>query len=151
VNALNTDLNWLHVHTRLLARAIEWDISGRDNSFVLRSSDLRTAEEWQSKAADKEPMLTLLQKEYHLAGEAFERCRIRRWQDIAGVLAVLSVITAGLGLWGLAADQGSRVPSQHRLDSSTTCASLGAAGAPARHLAPSQCGGATKGAGHSQG
>jgi hypothetical protein len=67
VDALNTDLDWLHEHTRLLTRAIEWDKSGRDNSFALRGSDLRRAEEWQVKAWDKEPKLTLLQQEYILA------------------------------------------------------------------------------------
>ena len=48
-------------HTRLLERAIEWDKSRRDSSFVLRGSDLRTAEEWQVRAAEKDPKLTPLQ------------------------------------------------------------------------------------------
>lgn len=39
VDAFHTDLDWLHEHTRLLTRAIEWDKSGRDSSFVLRGSD----------------------------------------------------------------------------------------------------------------
>ena len=56
--ALDTDLEWVHAHTRLLTRAIEWDTNGRDTSFVLRGSDLRTAEGWQAKAAHKEPRLT---------------------------------------------------------------------------------------------
>src|SRR5215204_4785829 len=93
VDALNTDLDWLHEHTRLLTRAIEWDKSGRDNSFVLRGSDLRTAEEWQAKAGDKEPKLTLLQNEYILASEAFEARRIRQWRTVASGLAILLVIS----------------------------------------------------------
>jgi hypothetical protein len=43
--ALDTDLDWVREHTRLVTRAIEWDNSGRDTSFALRGSDLRTAEE----------------------------------------------------------------------------------------------------------
>jgi predicted NACHT family NTPase len=102
VDALNTDLDWLHEHTRSLTRAIEWDKNGRDNSFVLRGSDLRTAEGWQAKAADKEPKLTPLQNEYILAGEAFEARRIRRLRAVAGGLAVLlviSVIATVLAIW----------------------------------------------------
>jgi WD40 repeat protein len=93
VDALNTDLDWLHEHTRLLTRAIEWDKSGRDNSFVLHGSDLRTAEEWQAKAGDKDPKLTLVQNEYILASGAFEARRIRRLRTVAGGLAILLVIS----------------------------------------------------------
>lgn len=100
--ALDTDLEWMHAHTRLLTRAIEWDGNGRDNSFVLRGSDLRTAEGWQARAADKEPKLTPLQNEYILAGEAFEARRIRRLRAVAGGLAILlviSVIASVLAIW----------------------------------------------------
>ena len=93
IKALNTDLEWVHAHTRLLTRAIEWDTNGRDTSFVLRGSDLRTAEGWQAKVGDKEPKLTLLQNEYILAGEAFEARRIRRLRTVAGGLAILLVIS----------------------------------------------------------
>jgi hypothetical protein len=44
IEALDTDLDWVRAHTRLLIWAIEWDNSGRDNSLVLRGSDLRSAE-----------------------------------------------------------------------------------------------------------
>jgi hypothetical protein len=46
VRALDTDLKWVRAHTRLLTRAIEWDANGRNNSFVLRGEDLRSAERW---------------------------------------------------------------------------------------------------------
>ena len=65
-DALNTDVEWLHEHTHLLTRAIEWDKNKRDNSFVLRGSELRTAEEWQVKAAEKDPKLTPLHRNYIL-------------------------------------------------------------------------------------
>jgi hypothetical protein len=46
ISALDTDLNWVRAHTRLLTRAIEWDANGRNNSFVLRGEDLSAAEQW---------------------------------------------------------------------------------------------------------
>jgi hypothetical protein len=38
VYALDTDLDWVRAHTRLLTRAIEWDDNDRNNSFLLRGS-----------------------------------------------------------------------------------------------------------------
>src|SRR6266516_4136110 len=46
VRALDTDLSWVRAHTRLLARAIEWDKNRRNNHSVLRANDLRSAEPW---------------------------------------------------------------------------------------------------------
>ena len=68
ISALDTDLNWVRAHTRLLTRAIEWDANGRNNSFVLRGEDLRSAERWLAEAgAQKERQPTALQTEYIIA------------------------------------------------------------------------------------
>ena len=53
ISALDTDLNWVHAHTRLLTRAIEWNANGKNNSFVLRGDDLRSAEQWLAEAGVK--------------------------------------------------------------------------------------------------
>lgn len=49
--ALEEDLSWRDEHTRLGVRTKEWEESKRDKSFLLRGSDLRTAEEWLGTAA----------------------------------------------------------------------------------------------------
>src|SRR5215831_15317234 len=36
ISALDTDLDYVHAHTRLLTRAIEWESKGKNKSFVLR-------------------------------------------------------------------------------------------------------------------
>ena len=36
IAALDTDLAWIQVHTRLLTRAKEWEREGKDSSFMLR-------------------------------------------------------------------------------------------------------------------
>jgi hypothetical protein len=41
ISALETHLEWVHAHTRLLTRAIEWENNDKNNSFVLRGDDLR--------------------------------------------------------------------------------------------------------------
>ncbi len=64
IEALDTDLEWVRAHTRLLTRAKEWEIEERDASFLLRGKDLEAAEALQVREAEKESKLTLLQKEY---------------------------------------------------------------------------------------
>ena len=95
VDAFSTDLDWLHEHTRLLTRAIEWDKSGRDSSFALRGSDLRTAEEWQARATEKEPKLTPLQTEYILASR---KTATRRQRITLGAVTFGLIVALVLGL-----------------------------------------------------
>ena len=61
VEAIETDLDWVHAHTRLLVEATAWDQRGRDASFTLRGTELTELEEHRVVAADKKPRLTRLQ------------------------------------------------------------------------------------------
>jgi WD40 repeat protein len=68
IQALETDLDWVRGHTRLLTRALEWETKGKNNSFVLRGVDLRAAERWLAEGgADKERQPTPLQIDYIIA------------------------------------------------------------------------------------
>src|SRR5881392_1192575 len=78
ISALDTDLKWVHAHTRLLMRAIEWNANGKNKSFVLRGEDLRSAERWlQEAGAEKERQPTTLQTEYIIASRKAELRRQR--------------------------------------------------------------------------
>jgi hypothetical protein len=102
LKALDTDLEWVHFHTRLLSGAKEWDKGGRDPSFLLRGKTLEEAEGWQVKEAEKEPKLTSLQKEYILASRQAEtdlqrrQTRLQRRLLGAGALVLIVVIVLGL-------------------------------------------------------
>jgi WD40 repeat protein len=73
ISALETDIEWVRAHTRLLTRAIEWDANGRNNSFVLRGDDLRSAERWLAEAGtQKGRQPTALQTEYIIASKEDE-------------------------------------------------------------------------------
>ena len=61
IKAMNTDLDWVQAHTRMLVRAKEWNNNRRDNSFVLRGRDLQDAEHWLAQGGEKEPKPTTLQ------------------------------------------------------------------------------------------
>jgi hypothetical protein len=97
LEALDTDMEWVHDHTRLLVRAKEWESKGRDSSMLLRGSELREAEEWQARAAEKEPKPTSLQSEYILASR---RAASRRYRATIGVMALTLMVVMVLGLVG---------------------------------------------------
>ena len=45
IEAIETDLSHVRAHTRLLVRAREWENKEHDSSFLLRGSDLKSAEQ----------------------------------------------------------------------------------------------------------
>ena len=64
IRALETDISYVRSHTRLLVRAKEWENRNRDSSFLLRGSDLESAEEWLGQSSSKTPQPMTLHREY---------------------------------------------------------------------------------------
>lgn len=96
ITAFDTDLDWVHAHTRLLTRAIEWEAKGKSNSFVLRGEDLRAAEHWLAQAApDKERQPTALQTEYIIASR---KAAARRRRITLGALTFGLIISSVLAV-----------------------------------------------------
>jgi hypothetical protein len=58
LRAFDTDLVWVHSHSRLEIRAAEWQSRGDDPSYLLRGSDLRQAESWLIQGSGKEVIPT---------------------------------------------------------------------------------------------
>jgi hypothetical protein len=99
ISALDTDLNWVHAHTRLLMRAIEWNANGKSKSFVLRGEDLRSAEQWLAQAgAEKERQPTALQTEYIIASRkaAARRQRITLGAVTVGLVVAIVLAVAAM-------------------------------------------------------
>jgi len=95
VTALDTDLDWVHAHTRLLTRALEWEANKKGNSFVLRGEDLRSAEQWLAQAgSDKERQPTALQTDYILASRKATARRQRLTLGAVSVGAIVAVVLA---------------------------------------------------------
>ena len=89
VAAIDTDLDWLKSHTRLVQSAVEWN-TGRENSLLLRKATLRAAERWLELAPIKDPKPTGLQTEYILASRAAET-RAQRRRLVAASIACLLI------------------------------------------------------------
>lgn len=76
--ALDTDLKWVKIHTRLLVRALEWDNRKRNRSYLLRGDDLIEAEHNRTIHAETPPALTRLQGEYIFTSREDALLRQRR-------------------------------------------------------------------------
>jgi WD40 repeat protein len=97
VSALEEDLAWRDMHTRLTVRTNEWTNSRRDQSFLLRGSDLRSAEEWLGQGtAHKKTPPTGLQTEYILASRKAATRTQRTWRSALTIGIVVSLGLAGL-------------------------------------------------------
>jgi WD40 repeat protein len=98
VKALDTDLDWEREHSRLTIRALEWDRSGRDRSFLLRGADLRSAEAWLAAGANKDPGPTALETEYIVAAR---RAAARRQRGLVIGSLVIAAVSIGLLIFAL--------------------------------------------------
>ncbi|MEA2419069.1 MAG: hypothetical protein QOE60_1275 [Thermoleophilaceae bacterium] len=98
VQALDTDLEWDRQHTHWLLKALEWDESGRDRSFLLRGSELAAADGWLASSADKDPGPTSLQQEYVYASRA---ASTRRQRTLVGASLGIAVVSIALLIFAL--------------------------------------------------
>lgn len=101
IESINTDLDWVRTHTRLLVRAVEWEKSSKNKSFLLQGDDLQHAENWLQNAAKNQPPPTPLHLEYIQASRQAANRRQRTVVTaslsavaITLVLAVVAVIFA---------------------------------------------------------
>jgi hypothetical protein len=82
IHALETDLDWVRSHTRLLVRARVWDHKRRDSGFLLRGMDLQTAIQWLAQASIREPIAAALQKSTFVASQEWEAGEVQRLEEL---------------------------------------------------------------------
>jgi WD40 repeat protein len=92
LTVLETDVDWVELHTRFLLDANEWEERGEDRSLLLGRSDLRDADAWLARQAGKQPAPSDLQVRFILASRAAATRRQRI--TMGSVIAALAVTTA---------------------------------------------------------
>ncbi len=97
ITAIKTDYAWVQAHRQLQVKALEWERSGHETSFLLRGKELQGAELQLVTNSAKEPFPTGLQREYVLnSRQASDRQRrITMGIAVAGVIAL-----TGLAIYG---------------------------------------------------
>ncbi|HET9905667.1 MAG TPA: TIR domain-containing protein [Anaerolineales bacterium] len=93
--AIKTDFAWAQVHRQLQVKALEWDRSGKEDSFLLHGKELQDAEFQLATNTSKEPHPTDLQREYVFKSRQASDVSRRRTRSIGiGVIIALLVLSA---------------------------------------------------------
>lgn len=75
VEALNSDIDWLREHTRLLSRASEWETGGKTSNRLLSGNDVAAAKQWIANRPSNAASPTNLHIEFVRASEEEEARR----------------------------------------------------------------------------
>ena len=91
--ALTEDLDWRDEHARYTIRTVEWARAGHDKSFLLRGSDLRSAEKWLTLGAGHPKTPPTAEQTAYIAASRKAAARTQRtWQ--AALSAGLAIAVA---------------------------------------------------------
>ncbi|MEL6148873.1 MAG: TIR domain-containing protein, partial [Chloroflexota bacterium] len=96
LQAIDTDLEYIKEHTRLLVRAAEWEERGYNNNLLLIGSEITEAEDWLHVSSSKEPPPAPLHSEYIVASRREEVVRQRRRMALVTTGLVVSLLLAVL-------------------------------------------------------
>jgi hypothetical protein len=104
IRAMDTDLNHLRTHTRLLVRAAEWQSKAQNSSYLLRGLDLQEADQWLMHGFAKEPKPTALQTQYINSSREAEMAALKarqkaRWIVVLTTILVNMVLVTGACFW----------------------------------------------------
>jgi uncharacterized delta-60 repeat protein len=113
INAIKTDYEWVQTHRQLQVKALEWERTNKENSFLLRGKELQDGEFQLATNSSKEPHPTDLQREYVLKSrQATDRQRrITTSIAIAGVIALAALAVFGFVQAGLATSNEKKAVS----------------------------------------
>jgi len=97
MTAIKTDYEWVQAHRQLQVKALEWERSGHENSFLLRGKELQDAELQFAMNSSKEPHPTNLQHNYVLKSRQAtdKQRRVITSIAIAGVIALAALAAFG--------------------------------------------------------
>lgn len=99
IEAINTDLEWVSRHTRLLERGLEWEEKNKNNSYLLQGTDLEDAEHWQTEASGKPNRNVVpIQSQYIMASR--EAAGRRQRLIVTGISFAL-VLSIALSIWAI--------------------------------------------------
>lgn len=113
LKAMDTDQPYLKEHTRLLGRANEWEVGGRNPAYALRGEDLTAAESWLAQSGDKDPRPTDLHTAYIFASRQLRNRQQRNLLiGITIALAITLILAAtSLVLFALSEDRRAQAVS----------------------------------------
>jgi WD40 repeat protein len=99
IEAINTDLDWVRQHTRILQRAQEWDTKTRNNSFLLQGADLEDGERWMTESTAKpNRQIVPVQAEYISTSR---KVSVQRQRNLMIGIFIALIVSVFLGIFAL--------------------------------------------------
>jgi WD40 repeat protein len=99
VDAINTDLDWVQQHTRILQRATEWETKKRNASFLIQGAELEEAQHWLTQSTAKPNRVVIpLQAEYI---NASRKGAAQRQRNLLVGVSLALVVSIALGIVAL--------------------------------------------------
>jgi len=99
IEAINTDLEWVSQHTRLLERGLEWEAKNNNHSYLLQGTDLEDAERWQTEASGKPNRNVVpIQAQYIMASR---QAAGRRQRLIVTSITFALILSIALSIWAI--------------------------------------------------
>ena len=92
--AINTDIGWIHEHTRLTERAAQWQAAGKSERAMLRSEDISDAENWLTRRPHEAPDITEEVGLYISASRKAETARQKRARLRGRIITAASLTAA---------------------------------------------------------
>lgn len=126
LEAINTDFEWVKFHNQLQNKALAWEQVQKDNSRLLRGTELQEAEQQLVNIENqKDPQPTVLQRIYLLESRRYADS-IRRNITWSAVGVALIMILLSLFAWGqrntAIANEKSRAIAQAKAEEQTSIA-----------------------------
>jgi len=113
IESVNTDLEWVSQHTRLLERATEWEVKNQNGSYLLQGSDLEDAERWMAEASGKENRTVVpIQAQYIMASRTGA---VRRQRMTVIGISLALVVSIALSIWAIFANINAQKAEQQAL------------------------------------
>ncbi|WP_418318319.1 toll/interleukin-1 receptor domain-containing protein [Piscinibacter sakaiensis] len=98
LTTIDTDLDWVRQHSRLLVRAREWDAKAKDKSYLLAGTDLDAAERNLTASGERQPLMGPLQISYVVASRQhateLQRHQLRGFYIVSMVYSVLQTLVS---------------------------------------------------------
>lgn len=98
VEQMETDLEHVQGHTRWGQEAQDWERHERDPDYLLRGTELTSAEHWLTAAAGKDPEPTALQSEFLVSSR---RAAARRQRQLFAAVSVALAVSVLLTIFAL--------------------------------------------------
>ena len=114
VVAIETDLDYVRVHTDLGVRADKWERAGRPQHLLLPTQEIAAAETWLDSGRDKKPMPISLQMEYIRTSRKSQVSRLRRTRALVSAALVIAVVLAGFAWYQRSVAVEQRREAQER-------------------------------------